>query len=92
MFLLARRYASAGISCHLSVCVSVCLSDTRWYCIETAARIELIFCIQVCCDLYRIFMEIWVSPKITVLPSETLPQTLDLENFATGHRPTVSAI
>jgi len=29
------------------------------------------------------YKEIWVSPKIRVLPSETLPETLDLENFAT---------
>jgi len=29
-----------------SVCVSVCLSITRRYCIETAAQIELVFGIQ----------------------------------------------
>jgi len=28
-----------------------------------------------------------VSPKIRALPSGTLPQTLDLENFATARRP-----
>ena len=30
--------------------------------------------------------EIWVSSKISVLPSGTLSQTLDLENFATASR------
>jgi len=53
-FLPTRRYASAGISCRcvsvcvcVSVCLSVGLSVTRRYCIEVAARIELIFCIQI---------------------------------------------
>jgi len=51
-----RRHANAGISCSLSVCLSVCsvclsVSVTLWYCIETAAQIELIFCIQVSQDL-----------------------------------------
>ena len=47
-FLPARRCASAATSCRR---VSVCLSITCWYCIETAARIELIFCIQASLDL-----------------------------------------
>ena len=32
------------------------------------------------------YKEMWVSPKITVLPRGTLSQTLDLENFATASR------
>jgi len=32
------------------------------------------------------YKEIWVSPKIRVLPSGTLSQTSDLENFATVSR------
>ena len=32
------------------------------------------------------FKEIRVSPKLMVLPSGTLTQTLDLENFATAYR------
>jgi len=32
------------------------------------------------------FKEIWVSPKIRILPSETLSQTPDLENFAKASR------
>ena len=32
------------------------------------------------------YKEIWVTPKIRVLPSGTLSHTLDLENFATASR------
>ena len=32
------------------------------------------------------YKELWVSPKIKVLPSETLSQTPDLEDFATASR------
>ena len=32
------------------------------------------------------YKEIRVSPKITALPSGTLPQTVDFENFATACR------
>ena len=38
------------------------------------------------------FREISVSPKITVLPSGTLSQTLDLENFAMKHQWYANAI
>lgn len=38
-FLLVRLYAIASISCWP---VFVCRSVIRWYCIETAARIELV--------------------------------------------------
>ena len=33
------------------------------------------------------YEEIWVSPKIRVLPSRTVSQTPDLENFAMSSRP-----
>jgi len=60
-------------------CLSVYVSVTRRYCIETAARIELVFC-----SAYRLpstyatlcSKEIKVSRKIRVLPSGTLSKTL----------------
>jgi len=67
------------------VCPPVCPSVTRRYCVETAARLELIFCIDFPRPILRCFREIRVSPKIWVLPTGTLSQTLDLENFATAH-------
>ena len=45
----ARRYASAGISCRR---VSVCLSVTRPYFVETDAGMGFIFHIQVSLDPY----------------------------------------
>jgi len=43
-FVTERRYASAGICCRrVSVLCDVSLCVTRRYCIETAARIELIY-------------------------------------------------
>ena len=63
----------------------VCLSVTRQYCIEKAAQIELLF-IQVSPTYATVcFSEIRVSPDIRVLPSGTLSQTLNLENFAMAH-------
>jgi len=40
-----QRYHSAvfAVSAHLSVRLSVCLSVTSRYCIETTSRIELVF-------------------------------------------------
>jgi len=81
-FVPARRYASVGISCRrVSVCVSV-TPLTRRYCIETAAQIETICCLQLSLDLCYTqhtlcFREIRVSLKTRVLPSGTLSQTLD---------------
>jgi len=46
----ARRHASAGVIATV-LCLCVCLSVTRRYCIETAARIELVFAIRVSLDL-----------------------------------------
>ena len=57
----------------LSVCVCVCLNQPSWF-----LAWELHSTLPTLC-----FKEIKVSPKIRVLPSGTLPQTLDLENFAT---------
>jgi len=92
----ARRYASAvyAVIVCLSVCPSACLSVllsvsvASLYCIETIGRIERDFlawrlpstCPTLCC------MEIRVSPKIKILPSGTLSETLGLENFATASR------
>jgi len=78
----ARHYASAvfAIVVCLSVRQSVCRSVTSRYCIETTGRI---------------WARVWhgdflshipLSPKIRALPSGTLSQTLDLENFATASR------
>ena len=85
-FLTAWRYASAGISCRR---VSVCLSVTRRYCIETAVRIELFFFAR---PVTLCFREIRVSPKTMLLPSGTLSRTMDLENFATAHRSSATAM
>jgi len=83
----ARRYASAGTS-HgpVSVCLSVCLSqvgvlskrlnESSWF----LAR-ELHLTYPTLC-----YKKIQVPSKIRVLPSGTLLQTLDLENFATAYR------
>jgi len=85
-----QSYVSADIN---SRRVSVFLSVTRRYCIETAARIELIFLRTASLDLAALSSrEIRMSPNIRVLPSGILPQTLDLENFATAHRPSTSSI
>ena len=61
--------------------------------IETVERIGLVLawelpsiCHTLCCK------EIQVRSKISVLPSGTLLQTLDLENFATAYRPSKRGI
>jgi len=69
----------------LAVVMCLCVSVTRQYCIEMAAWIELIFACRfpsICATMY--FKEIRVPLKIRVLPSGTLSQTLDLENFTTA--------
>ena len=60
--------------------LSVRLSATSQYCIETTRRIELVFgiCPTLC------FQEMWVSSKIRYLPPGTLSPTLDFKNFATA--------
>jgi len=79
----------------LCLCVFVSVSVTRRYCIEMAARIELI-------SAYRFrstydmlyFREIRISSKISVRcnRSGTFLQILDLEDVATTHRPSANVI
>jgi len=76
----------------LSSCVrpSVCPSVTSRYYIETTGRVDesreyLARRLPSTYSTLR-YKEIWVSPKIRVLPSVTLSQTPDLENFATASR------
>jgi len=77
----------------LAVVISVCVSVTRRYCIETAARIELIFAHRFPSTYAALFFrQIRVLPKIRSLPLGTLSQTLDSEYFATAHRSSASAI
>ena len=80
--MLARYMLSSRV--RLSVRPSVRLSFTSRYCIETVRRTELVYGTgpKLC------YKEIRISPKIRVLPCGTLPQTLDLENFATISRST----
>ena len=101
VLLPARRYTSAGISCRrmcmyvcVCVCLSVCLSHTGIVskrCSDwddffaQAYRFSLTYT-----TLYS--REIMVSSKIRVLPLRTLSLSLDLEKFATAHRPSASAI
>jgi len=69
----------------VSVRLSVRSSATSRYYIETTGRIELVFGTYAFFHLYPTlhYKEIWVSPKIRKLSSETLSQTLDIEKFAT---------
>jgi len=65
------------------VAVFLCVSLAHRYCIETAARIELVY--GTCFPDLRytmLYMEIRVSPELRVLSSGTLSQSLDLENLA----------
>ena len=67
----------------LSSCVrpSVCPSQAA------TGRIELVLSWRFPSTYLTLFYnEIWVSPEICVLPSGTLSQTPDLENFATTSR------
>ena len=65
------------------VCVCVCRQSRRY--IETAGRIELVFgmeasfvCLTSCCRDIRIY------PKMIVLPSRMVSQSLNIKNFATA--------
>jgi len=55
----ARRYASAGTSyVPVSVCLSVCLSDTRWSSIEIDERINVVFGMEASFDQsYTVVLE-----------------------------------
>jgi len=75
--------------CMLSSCVRLpaCPSVCHPYCIEKTGRIELVLAWRLpftypilCCK------EIWVFLKIRAIPSATLSQTPDLENFVTASR------
>jgi len=58
--------------------MALCLSVISRCSIETVERIELhLTCTMLYCK------KIWVPLKIRLFPFGTLPQTLDLENFAT---------
>ena len=83
-------YASVGTSYGP---VSVCLSQVRSF-IKMAEWIEQLFGKDASFHLfYTVLKEIQVSPKITsVLPSVTLSQTLDLENFASAYWPSKHVI
>jgi len=68
----ARRYASAGTSyVPVSVCLSVCLSDTRWSSIEIDERINVVFGMQASFDQsYTVVLgNSGIYKKIRVLPS-----------------------
>ena len=85
----ARRYASAVYA--VVVCLSDCLSVrhmTLSYYIETTTRIglRLIFGTEASFDISYTVLKFVYFQKLRVLPSGTLLQTLDLENFATASR------
>jgi len=65
------------------VCLSVCLSVTSRQCIK-----RLVFGMEASFHPYPTLCckEIWVSPKIRVLPSGNLSHTPVLENFTTVSR------
>jgi len=75
-----------GIRCRrMSICPSVCLSVTSRHCIETSGQIELVLKCRLPPNYPRLcYKEIWVPPNTRALPSGTLSQTLDLENFSTA--------
>ena len=77
---------SRGICCP-SVRPSVCYSRFASKRLD-GDGIELVFGMAASFDLSYILYckEIRVPPKLRILPSPTLPQTLDLENFATASR------
>jgi len=83
--MLSRYMLSSCVppSARLSVCPSV----TSRYCIETTGRIGLVLARRLPSTYTTLcYKEIWVSPKIRVLPSRTLSQIPDVENFATASR------
>jgi len=80
----ARRYASAVYDVAVCRYVSVCLSVTSRYRVETTRRIELVLAWKL--SLTYPYTELQGNSgvsKIRVLSAGTLSQTLDLENFAT---------
>ena len=87
-FLPVHRYTTMGDS-YGSVCVglSVPVSVHHKCSIEMTERIELVFGMGASFHLsYTVLKGNSGNSKITVLPSETLSQTLDLENFAKAYQ------
>ena len=81
------RDAVYAVVARPSARLSVRLSVTSRYCVETTGRIEVVFGMEILSTYLTLwYKEMWVSPKITVLPCGTLSQTLDLDNFATASR------
>jgi len=66
------------------VCPSIWQSVTSRYCIETTRMIELFFlALKLLLTYLKLYYKkIWIPPKIRVLSSGSLLQTLYLENFA----------
>jgi len=70
---------------HVSVHQSIRHMVISQYCIETTGRIKLLLVWMLPSTYLTLcYKETWVSPKITVLPSWTLSQTMYLENFTTA--------
>ena len=58
----------------------VCPSVISWFYIDTAEWVELVFDVEAILGLsYTVFKGMWVSPRIRVLHSGALSQTLDLK-------------
>ena len=78
----------------LSVSLFVCLSVTNRCSIEMVGEIELAFLACRLLSTYptRCSEEIQVCAKIRALPSGTLSQTPDLENFVSAYRSSRSVI
>ena len=69
---------------YLCVCARQCLFVTRRYCIEMVAQTELLFACRFPSTYRRLcFMDMGISPKITLLYSGTWSQSLANENLAT---------
>ena len=80
----ATLYASAVFA--VAVCPSVCPSQARVLSKQmNESSWFLAWSLPSTYPALR-FKEIWVSQKIMVLPSGTLSQTADIENFATASR------
>ena len=78
-FLPTRCYASAGTSYSP---VSVCLSHFRVL-LKRMNESGWFFALELPLTYSRqCYKDIWVPPKIWVLPSRTLLQTVDLKNFS----------
>ena len=85
-----RNYATATlcICCRrpLSVCLSVCPSQAGVVSKRPDESSWFLECRPPSAYPTLSYKELWVSPKTKVLPSGTLSQTPDLEDFATASR------